>query len=243
MTVKVTGNNITITSATNDSIVRMSPTEIKVKANKFKADNANTTTITPRRVKTRSTKHPSATSNNMTFKADAGITNPISQQSGVIQVVNVADSTQYAVGGSFSQTLALTITTKRGDSTIIFKMRVCMGREHNRYGMIRLRRDDVVIDRMVGDRSSNTGRSQGTVVVTALNLGNYNDNYMLHEFFATFTDTPNTTSAVEYSLWAKRSYGSGSGVYINRNYHNGTAAYHTGGITFLTAFEIITGTD
>ena len=241
MTVKVTGNNITITSGSSNSIVRLSSNEIKVKADKFKADNANTTTITPRRIKTRSTKHPSATSNNMTFKADAGITNPISQQSGVIQVVNVADSTQYSLGGTFSQTLALTITPKRADSTIIFKMRVCMGRAKNRFGMIRLRRDDVVIDRMVGDRSSNTGRTQGTVVVTPLNLNN--DNYMLNEFFTTFTDTPNTTSAVEYSLWAKRSYGSGNNVYINRNYWNGTNTYHTGGITFLTAFEIKTGTN
>ena len=179
----------------------------------------------------------------MTFKADTGISNPISQQSGVIQVVNVADSTQYAVGGSFTKTLALTITPKRADSTIIFKMRVCTGREYGRYGIIRLRRDDVEIDRMVGDRSSNTGRSQGTVCITALSLSNYNDNYFLNEYFTTFTDTPNTTSAVEYSLWAKRSYSSGSGVYINRNYHNGNQAYHTGGITFLTAFEIITGTD
>ena len=246
MTVKVTGNNITITSATNDSIVRMSPTEIKVKANKFKADNANTTTITPRRVKTRSTKHPSATSNNMTFKADAGITNPISQQSGVIQVVNVVNSTSYSGGNSWGEKFGLTITPKRNDSTILIKLRVCVGRRRNRYGGIRIYRQisgesSSEILRLTGDRSSNVGRTQAAVVITALNISN--DDYMMHEFFTTFTDTPSTTSAVEYNLHMKRTYGSGSNVFINRAYQTGSNAYNTGGITFMTAFEIITGTD
>ena len=241
MTVKVTGNNITITSGSSNSIVRITSNEIKVKANKFKADNANTTTITPRRIRTRSTKHPSATSNNMTFKADTGISNPISQQSGVIQVANVVTTLQYGVGGGFAKTLTLDITPKRADSTILFKMRVCTGRRRDRYGMIRLRREGVDIDRMIGDRSSNTSRSQGTVCITALNLGH--DDYNMHEYFTTFTDTPNTTSEVEYALYMKRSFNSYTAVYTNRPYQTGTNAYNTAGITFLTAFEIITGTD
>ena len=240
MTVKVTGNNITITSGSSNSIVRITSNEIKVKANKFIADNANTTTITPRRIRTRSTKHPSATSNNMTFKADRGISVP-EVTSGVVQVVNSVILGGTYHGGSWSiSDVKISITPTFNTSKIIVKFRYPYALRGGRTGGVRIYRkigsgSFSEIQRLTGDRSTNAVRTQGSSFIHGVNSSN--ENWCLREHMTTFTDEPNTTDAVEYAVYAKRTYSSSS-VYINRTRSTTGYNYNVDGCSFVTAFEI-----
>ena len=152
----------------------------------------------------------------------------------VIQTVSFVKTNVYVSQSTsiVSTGLEVTITPQFATSKILVTgtVNVC-GNGHYDLRLVR----DNGIDIMLGD-AGGSNEIRGTY--HGYRVTNYNTTYDADGIALNYLDSPNTTNATTYKLYAGNPYSSGYHVYINYQYSNGNHAWAGRCASSITAQEI-----
>ena len=152
----------------------------------------------------------------------------------VLQVLQTVEQGTIVFTSTLADALTISVTPSSTSSKILVQWDTAWGRGVNDYGAFYLYRNGSLVSGAVS--TAGTGNQiNGTGAI--MNRGsNSLDVYVTHANSGSYLDSPNTTSAITYTIKAKCTLG--SNIYLNRPEATDDDSYRVSSISSLTVMEI-----